>query len=399
MDQDTQRFQLTPDTQVIRPSFTSGRSPNLPQGFPRKRYTVNDTFFWATGPPRRPSSACGWRIEDLDYLADYYGAGVWQFNTDRPFVQRRSDDLADAGSRSAAARRRGTTRTPSGASSRRTTCAWATSRSTSGLRYDFDTNLRSPDMIADLLANPQFAGLENLVTADRGNDLNNIQPRFGFAWDTRGDGRTVLRGGYGLVLGPQPAVVQHPRRRRQQPVHRRGHRSEPAAVLSRPDARRSAAARSRTTSAPPAAARSTCRATTSACRMSCSATLGIAKMLPGDTSLEVDFIHQVQKDLQTGRDANLPAQGPLATNPRPYPQFSSVTLINSLTDSNYDALQAQLRRRYQRHHLAGVVHLCQGHLQRHQRQRQLQHRSRGTRSATTTAGSTRTTAGRRCRCR
>ena len=54
----------------------------------------------------------------------------------------------------------------------------------------------------------------------------------------------------------------------------------------------------------------------------------------------------MQKDLQTGRDANLPALGPLATNPRPYPQFSSVTLINSLTDSSYDALQAQLRRRF-----------------------------------------------------
>ncbi len=77
-----------------------------------------------------------------------------------------------------------------------------------------------------------------------------------------------------------------------------------------------------------------------------SATIGIAKMLPGDTSLEVDFIHQAQKDLQTGRDANLPAVGPITTNPRPYPQFSSVTLINSLTNSDYDALQAQLRRRY-----------------------------------------------------
>jgi hypothetical protein len=77
-----------------------------------------------------------------------------------------------------------------------------------------------------------------------------------------------------------------------------------------------------------------------------SATLGVAKLLPGETSLEVDFIHQVQKDLQTGRDANLPARGPLATNPRPYPQFSSVTLINSLTDSTYDALQMQLRRRF-----------------------------------------------------
>jgi hypothetical protein len=94
MDQDTQRFQTTAGTQVIRPSFTSGRSPNLPQGFPRRRYTFNDTFFWSTG---RHSTKFGVRMayEDLDYLADYYGAGVWQFTTDRPST-RRPGDLADA---------------------------------------------------------------------------------------------------------------------------------------------------------------------------------------------------------------------------------------------------------------------------------------------------------------
>ena len=131
MDQDTQRFQTTTETQVIRPSFTSGRSPNLPQGFPRQRYTFNDTFFWSTG---RHSTKFGVRMamEDLDYLADYYGAGVWQFNTDRAFNQADRDHLADSGSRWAAARRPGTTRTSSGASSPRTTCGWATSRSTSG---------------------------------------------------------------------------------------------------------------------------------------------------------------------------------------------------------------------------------------------------------------------------
>ena len=79
-----------------------------------------------------------------------------------------------------------------------------------------------------------------------------------------------------------------------------------------------------------------------------SSTVGVAKLLPGDTAVEIDFIHQAQKDLQTGRDANLPARLPLATNPRPYPQFSSVTLINSLTGSTYDALQAQVRRRIKR---------------------------------------------------
>ncbi len=54
------------DTQVIRPSFTSGRSPNLPQGFPRQRYTFNDTFFWSQRPAldevRRPDGDRGPRL-------------------------------------------------------------------------------------------------------------------------------------------------------------------------------------------------------------------------------------------------------------------------------------------------------------------------------------------------
>jgi len=343
MDQDTQRFQLTRDTQVIRPSFTSGRSPNLPQGFPRKRYTVNDTFFWSPG---RHALKFGVRMayEDLSYNADYFGSGVWQFNTDRPFV--RADPTTwptkfTIGSGPATKNYRNT--------------EWGFFAQDDvrlgdltvnlGLRYDFDTNLRSNDFIASLIANPQFAGLENLVKADRGNDLNNVQPRVGFAWDTRGDGRTVVRGGYGLYSGRNrpwfnirgdvvssqftaeivtPALLQfYP----DQPATLGGRTLEdfirtaggralylPGDNLSLPYVR--------------------------------SATLGIAKVLPGEMSLEVDLIHQDQRDLQTGRDANLPARLPLATNPRPYPQFSSVTLINSLTNSTYDALQAQLRRRY-----------------------------------------------------
>jgi hypothetical protein len=343
LDQDTQRFQLTQDTQVIRPSFTSGRSPNLPQGFPRRRYTVNDTFFWAPG---RHATKFGVRMayEDLGYNADYYGAGVWQFQTDRPFV--RADQTTWP------------TRFTIGsgpATQYYDNIEWGFFAQDDirfgnvtvnlGLRYDFDTNLRSNDLIADLLANPQFRGLENLVTADRGNDLNNIQPRGGFAWDLRGDGRTVLRGGYGLYSGRNRPWFNI----RGDVVSNQftAEITDPNLLQFYPDQRATLGGRTLEDFIRTAGGRALyLPGDDLSLPYVRSATVGVAKLLPGDTSLEIDLIHQEQRDLQTGRDANLPRQGPLATNPRPYPQFSSVTLINSLTGSNYDALQAQLRKRY-----------------------------------------------------
>jgi hypothetical protein len=343
MDQDTQRFQTTTETQVIRPSFTSGRSPNLPQGFPRQRYTFNDTFFWSTG---RHATKFGVRMamEDLDYLADYYGAGVWQFNTDRDFNQ------ADR------------TTWPlrftlgSGPATRNyQNIEWGFFAQDDlrlgnltlnlGLRYDFDSNLRSPDLIGDLLADPQFAGLENMVTADRGNDLNNLQPRLGFAWDVRGDGGTVVRGGLGLYSGRNRPWFNI----RGDVVSNQftAEVTDPNLLQFYPDQTAVLGGRTLEDYIRTAGGRAIyLPGDDLRLPYVVSATVGIAKMLPGDTSLEIDFIHQDQRDLQTGRDANLPAVGPIASNPRPYPQFSSVTLINSLTNSKYDALQAQLRRRY-----------------------------------------------------
>jgi hypothetical protein len=343
LDQDTQRFQTTADTQVIRPSFTSGRSPNLPQGFPRKRYALNDTFFWSPG---RHAVKAGVRMayEDLDYNADYYGAGVWQFNTDRAFV--RADPTTwptkfTIGSGPATKNYRNTEWGFFGQDDIRL------GRLTLnlGLRYDFDSNLRSNDLIADLLANPQFAGLSNLVTADRGNDLNNVQPRVGFAWDTRGNGRTVFRGGYGLYSGRNRPWFNI----RGDVVSNQftAEITDPALLQFYPDQRAALGGRTLEDFIRTAGGRALyLPGDDLSLPYVRSATLGVAKLLPGETSVEIDLIHQVQKDLQTGRDANLPPRPPVATVQRPYPQFSSVTLIHSLTSSNYDALQAQLRRRF-----------------------------------------------------
>ncbi len=61
-----------------------------------------------------------------------------------------------------------------------------------GMRYEYQQN---PTNIATRI-NPALP-----QTANRVSDKNNFGPRFGFALDVNGDGKTVVRGGYGIYYG------------------------------------------------------------------------------------------------------------------------------------------------------------------------------------------------------
>ncbi|HEY0100569.1 MAG TPA: TonB-dependent receptor, partial [Pyrinomonadaceae bacterium] len=71
-----------------------------------------------------------------------------------------------------------------------------------GLRYDYQKlaapPLRNPDPA--LLA----AGFD---TSRQPDDGNNLAPRVGFAYDVRGDGKSVVRGGYGIFYGRTTAIM------------------------------------------------------------------------------------------------------------------------------------------------------------------------------------------------
>lgn len=81
-----------------------------------------------------------------------------------------------------------------------------------GVRYDASfggTELHNRASNFDpFTVNPQtgmpgimtYAGAGGVPAPFVNRDNNNIGPRFGFAWDPRGNGRTAIRGGYGLIF-------------------------------------------------------------------------------------------------------------------------------------------------------------------------------------------------------
>jgi len=77
------------------------------------------------------------------------------------------------------------------------TDAWKLKRNftlTLGVRYDYDSALADSDLKrTDTLAqfNPVLGGFIK-------NDVNNFAPQVGFAWDIKGNGKTVIRGGGGI---------------------------------------------------------------------------------------------------------------------------------------------------------------------------------------------------------
>ena len=70
-----------------------------------------------------------------------------------------------------------------------------------GVRYDveFGTFDIPSTLISEAMKqNPAGAQQVGLKRTEVENDIDNIAPRLGFAWDARGDGKTIVRGGWGI---------------------------------------------------------------------------------------------------------------------------------------------------------------------------------------------------------
>jgi hypothetical protein len=77
-----------------------------------------------------------------------------------------------------------------------------------GLRYDVELNTLNNSFAVPWASDPELIALPELErflnTGDRKNDLDNVSPRAAFVWDASGDGRTFLRGGFGIMYDRVP---------------------------------------------------------------------------------------------------------------------------------------------------------------------------------------------------
>jgi hypothetical protein len=79
-----------------------------------------------------------------------------------------------------------------------------------GLRYDVNINFLNETVMADSRTYEVLKAIGDPYGGLPKTDKNDFSPRVGFAYDLRGDGQTVLRGGYGLYYDAMTLSVAFP---------------------------------------------------------------------------------------------------------------------------------------------------------------------------------------------
>jgi carboxypeptidase family protein/TonB-dependent receptor-like protein len=330
------------DVGIVRPSGTIGQTNNDSQILPRTRVVASDEVYIHSG---RHDIKFGGEFAYTTHDNDSHALanGVFNFNKDTPF------NAVDSGTWPTTFTIQGpsvvnyTSRELGGfvQDDWRLGPRWLLN---AGVRYDIDLNLRLNSFYDGLLHDPAMAGLDRFITADRGTDTNNLQPRLGLTWDAWGNGRLIVKGGWGLYVTRNRPWFQL---RAMNQIASRAIRITAAACLrffpdiaavlgpQKPDGTFACeGSRQIGTLIPddfvqPYAA---------------NGTAAVAWQISDTTALDVNYVHSAATH-QTGfTDRNLPASGPInPANPRPVSQFGQVLVLENFSDSWYDALESQIR--------------------------------------------------------
>ena len=334
---------VSTDLGINRTSFSWGQNSIAPQYFPRNNVTISDAVYINKASH---DLKFGGEISRIPFSADLHfnERGVFAFTTDAPF------DPANPKTWPFSL----TIQNPVSLQYVTKTVAafvqddWRVAnhvRLNLGLRYDLDLNMRDNGFYQQLLANPQYAGINYFISNDRGNQYDNVQPRAGATWDVKGTGTLIVRGGFGVyvsrnrpwfdanaeqaTLGGSVTILN------QQQLQ---YFPNIGAVLGGQSLSAIAATQTgvRTLSL---------LANDLKMPRSYNSSGGIAWQINGATAFNADYVHDYATDQLGSADVNLPASGNIKTDLRPVPQFGRVTMLENYTTSTYDALETQLRTR------------------------------------------------------
>lgn len=329
--------------QVVRPSVTTGQNWTSPQFFPRTRLQLFETFYKSAGKHDLKAGA-DYTYAMHTYEAHFYESGYWQFGTDAPFDRNNAATWPIA----FVQQTNGTYDYNSHILAAYAQDDWRVTnrlRLNIGLRYDLDTNLRMNGVYQRVLADPAYKGLENFVSADRGTDANNIQPRFGATFDVLGTGRLVARAGWGLYITRNRHYFGLTAQDRLLGIAVRI--QDPAQLQNYPDITATLGGKTLAQYVASGAARSVYVIPDDyELPESRNTTAGFGWQISDRTGLDVDFVHAYGYKQLGALDLNLPASGRIsATNPRPVSQFTEVKSLENFTKSWYNAMEAQFRTR------------------------------------------------------
>jgi len=327
---------------ILRPSFYFGGNVDDPQYFPRTDETVYDTFFISRA---RQNIKFGGSITHASssYGAHFFQYGQFTFTTDAPFDASNPATWPVQFQQETPGNFNYVSNQISGfvqddiSATRRL-------HFNVGLRYDLDTNLRDNDFYTNLLRNPEFTGINNFVSLNRGNEYNNIQPRLGLSYDVNGDGKVVFRAGWGrYVTRNRPWFQQETR---QSTIGAAVSITDPTQLGHYPDITAVLNGKTLDQYVAEGGARSIGIISNNfRLPYSNNLTIGGSWQINRDTILDIDGVVDKSHDELAAQDLNLP-QGVLSpTNPRPVPQFSQVTALVNAGWASYKALEFQLRTR------------------------------------------------------
>jgi hypothetical protein len=194
---------------VFPNSVAVGQNPNTPQTTEQKKWQFRDDFSWHLtgkgGIGHDMKAGLNFINEPRLFITFNTGKGVVQhtYLTDNPNGPISNVTLNDGDS---------TANIPLKQYAFYMQDDWAVTGKLTlnvGLRYDLITGYQFDQSLNPNFVKVQEAGRAGLLTGIRGlenagldpeNDTNNWQPRLGFAYDVRGDGRDVIRGGWGIYM-------------------------------------------------------------------------------------------------------------------------------------------------------------------------------------------------------